>query len=364
MEDGPAKPWHVAFLVRDYPTALRTLGPTHFNGQIDQNFLDNLRATKERKILHFLGGDPPRRFLWVAFLVDAQTRLDAVSEALHRMNGLIDGASFWGDNERPEIGAFAWVGEISDDDLLIVSYGQQLWIEFLEQGGESRGAWEHRNRELQAHINPFFSLAIDLHSRAMTPLAQQIRYSMRMFRHGKHSGSWGVEFICKFCALEGLVCGDERGRKGEKLRTRLSALFRDNSPEFAGRIEKLWRYRSEAVHTARAFDSGGLTDGAALGVHIADIEHFFVGAVVFALQNLSSSDQVADLWAQVGDYTLPDFARIERPRDFPRYAVPMMEMPLPFGLKDGGIIVRRHLAAARAKYEEVNAPSGLETKRL
>ena len=109
---------------------------------------------------------------------------------------------------------------------------------------------------------------------------------MRMFRHGKQSGSWGVEFICKFCALEGLVCGDERFHKQEELKKRLVALFRDSSSEFTGQIAKLWSYRNGAVHTARAFDSGRLKEGAPLGVQIENIEYLFVGALVFAIEQL------------------------------------------------------------------------------
>jgi hypothetical protein len=349
--------WQIAFLVRDYPEELRTLGPAHFNGQIDETFLDLLRKTGERSILDFLGHDVANRFIWVAFEVDAESRLDAIAEARHRVEGLVDGASFWGDNEWPSISGFVWVGQADDPNLQIVLHHRQVWIEMLNTATESRAAWKQRNEELRTRVNRFFSLALDQHSRATTPLSRQIRHSMRMFRHGKHSGSWGVEFICKFCALEGLVCGDEQRRKGEKLRQRLAVLFRDSSVQFVERIEKLWRYRSEAVHTARAFDSGNLDDGAPLGVHLEEIEYFFAGVLVFALEQVVTVDDVTALWQNAGTYTLPDFARLQRPRDFPKYAVPNMEIPTRIQMAGGGAILKQHLTAARARFEAANAPT-------
>lgn len=351
------KSWQVAFLVRDYPEELRTLGPRHFNGRIDDTFLASLKKTGDRVVLDFLSQDAPTRFIWVGFAIDAESRLDAIAEARHRLEGLIDGASFWGDNEWPMISEFVWVGESGDTDLRIVLHRRQIWIEMLNTAEESRAAWNRRNEELRSRVNRFFGLALDLHSRAMTPLGRQVRHSMRMFRHGKHSGSWGVEFICKFCALEGLVCGDEKQRKGEKLKSRLAALFRDSTSQFSDRIEKLWRYRSEAVHTARAFDAGGLDDGAPLGVHLEAIEYFFVGALVFALERIAAADDVTTLWQQVSDYALPDFARTERPRDFPKYAVPNMEVGTHIRMQGGGELLRQHLTAARAEYELKNPAS-------
>ena len=354
--DKPTTVWQVAFLVRDFPAELRTLGPTHFNGTIDEHFLTQLRKLGEPSILEFLGPHTPKRFIWVAFSVEAENRLEAIGEARHRMEGLIDGASFWGDNVFPRISEFVWVGAADHPDLQIIHFHRQIWIEMPLAAPASNATWQERNRELQVRVNRFFGLALNQHSKSMTPLARQIRHSMRMFRHGRESGSWGVEFICKFCALEGLVCGDEQHDKAKKLKQRLVALFRDSSAEFVGRIRKLWEFRSGAVHTARAFDAGDLDDGAALGVHLEGIEHLFAGVLVFALEQIPDVNDVDALWRAVGGYCLPDFARLERPKDFPRYAVPQMELSTAVTMARGGDLLRKHLQAARAAYEAHNAP--------
>lgn len=354
MVSASKNTWHVAFLVRDFPVELRTLGPAHFSGNIDEAFLDALRKIGKPWILTFIDHRPASRFVWVGFHIEAGSRLDAIAEARHRMEGFIDGASFWGDNEWPVISEFVWLGQPNDPDLYIVQHHRQVWFELVTSPQDSRTEWKHRDDELRVRIIRFFGLALDQHSRSMTSLGRQIRHSMRMFRHGKHSGSWGVEFICKFCALEGLVCGDERYDKEKKLKKRLAALFRDRSNKFADRIAKLWRYRSEAVHSAKAFDAGGLDDGAPLGVHIEDIEHLFAGALVFALEHIDTVDEIATLWPVVERFTLPDFARLSRPRDFPKYAVTDMEMNTGVRMPGGGELLKHHLSAARARFESAN----------
>ncbi len=352
-KDTPADMWNVAFLVKDFPEALRTVGPAHFMSTIDEHFLEGLKKLprKEAAILNFIAHHSAKQFIWVGFKVDAPDKLSALAEAYHRMEGLIDGASFWGHNDTPAISETAWVGLADDPDMSLVVFRRQLWIEMVTAPNESALLWETRNKELRARVNRFFSLAIEQHTRSGVPLARQIRHSMRMFRHGKQSGSWGVEFICKFCALEGLVCGEERHGKHEKIKTRLSALFRDNSTEFTRRCTKLWEFRSDAVHTAKAFDAGSLNEGASLGIHIEQIEHLFVGVLVFALERLPTTETVADLWSGLGGYQLPDFARQNRPSDLPKYAAPNMEVSTGVRMGDGGNLFRKFIEMGRARYD-------------
>lgn len=349
-------PWNVAFLVRDFPAELRVVGPWHFMGTIDEPFVTQLKAVTQEQplILHFLGQHKPERFIWVGFRVEGERRLDAIAAARHRLEGLIDGASLWELNDSPEISGFAWVGPAEDANLSVALHHRQIWIEMVAAPSESAEAWRMRNDELRARVIRFFSFAIDQHSRANTPLARQVRYSMRMFRHGKQSGSWGVEFICKFCALEGLVCGDEKSKKRELLTKRLTTLFRDQSAEFVGEIDKLWDYRNNAVHTARAFDGGRMEDGAPLGVNIAGIEHLFAGALVFAIEHLVTSDSIADLWKQADTFQLPEFARLKRPKDLPLYAAPNFEVGIGVTMAGGGTMFRDFLRMGRLRYEEAN----------
>ena len=356
MERTEQLSWNVAFLVRDYPEELRTLGPNHFNCIIGEDFLDPIRkiGRAEHSILDFISSYPATRFIWVGFRVPGDDRLRALEEARHWMDGLVDGASFFGDNLFPEISDFAWVGRAESEDLGLVHYHRQIWIEQVTGADEGREIWKKRNEELRGRVLQFFALALDHHPKSKTPLPTQVRHSMRMFAHGKKTGSWGVEFICKFCALEGLVCGNETYGKAKKLERRLTALFQDDTSEFKDRLTKLWKYRSNAVHTARAFDSGSLDEGAPLGVHLEEVEQLFVGALVFALDKVATIDDVSQLWADVEKYVLPDFAKLRRPRDYPRYAVTDMEKYLGVRLWGGGKLFNEQLAKAVLSYDAAN----------
>lgn len=348
-------PWNVAFLVRDFPEELRTIGPLHFNCCFDESFLRPLRELGERQlsIKHFIGHYPADRFIWFGLRVPGERKVDGIAEARHRLEGMVDGAAVTPSNARPKISGFAWVGEAEGTDLDVVIYHQQGWADFLGSE-ESRTAWKQRNEELQTRIVKFYSIAVDMHSRSQTVLARQIRHSLRMFRHGQHSGSWGVEFICKFCALEGLVCGELKEKKQAALIQRLSSLFPETSRATAEMVSKLWKYRSAAVHTAQAFDAGCLDEGAPLGVHIAEIEHLFIASLVFALDRIYAANDVTQLWQGIADYSLPEFARLRRPNDLARIAVTEMELSLQIHLAGGGELFRKNLAKGHAAYDAAN----------
>jgi hypothetical protein len=48
---------------------------------------------------------------------------------------------------------------------------------------------------------------------SLTELRRQLAYSVKMFRQGIISGDPGIEYLCKFSALEGLVCGSQTKNK-------------------------------------------------------------------------------------------------------------------------------------------------------
>lgn len=353
---SPEVPWNVAFLVRDFPKELRTIGPQHFNGIIDEAFLKPLRdlGNEAAGIQHFLGHYSFDRFSWFGFRVTSDRRLDAITEANHRMAGLIDAVAICHPNAKPVISGFAWVGEGDEPNLQIVTYHLQGWADFIGTV-ESQTAWKRRDEELRTRVSRFNSLAIDFHSRSRTALARQIRHSLRMFRHGQHAGSWGVEFICKFCALEGLVCGELTEKKLATLVSHLTALFPESRDSTEAMVRKLWDFRSTAVHTAQAFDAGCLTEGGHLGVHIGEIEFLFTASLVFALERLYAAENVQQLWAGVSNYTLPDFARLRRPDDLARYAIKQMEIPMKLWLTGGGELFRKHLQMGKKAYDAANA---------
>jgi hypothetical protein len=269
-------------------------------------------------------------------------------------------------NAKPRISGFAWVGEADEPNLQVVIYHIQGWADFMGTP-ESRAVWKKRDEELRSRVGRFNSMAIDFHSRSQTKLARQVRHSLRMFRHGQHTGNWGVEFICKFCALEGLVCGEIVEKKLATLISRLCALFPASEGETEAMVRKLWKLRSAAVHTAQAFDAGCLKEGGHLGVHIGEIDFLFTGVLVFALERVYEAEDVQPLWAGVTGYSLPDFARLRRPDDLARHAIRQMEVPLEVWLSGGGDLFRKHLAMGKEAYKAanpgLNVPGAVRQKR-
>jgi hypothetical protein len=87
--------YNVAFLLRNYPPEMHVQGPDFFMGKVDELFLKPLRdlATKHQEIGLFVGTVPADQFVWVGVWVTADSRLNAIAEARHRVEGFVDACS-------------------------------------------------------------------------------------------------------------------------------------------------------------------------------------------------------------------------------------------------------------------------------
>lgn len=111
--------------------------------------------------------------------------------------------------------------------------------------------WRDRNKLVADYILGFVnSVAF---TDAPNDLTKQLAYSIKMFRCGIGCGSSGIEYLCKFSALEGLVCGPAKSDKAGLLKNRLSALAQSSWPKIATDIQRMWEERCEASHQALAF---------------------------------------------------------------------------------------------------------------
>ena len=65
MKTTGNKQWNVAFLVKDYPEEVRTVGPSHINGRIGEDFLGALRKLDPQgySILGFVDHCAASRFV-------------------------------------------------------------------------------------------------------------------------------------------------------------------------------------------------------------------------------------------------------------------------------------------------------------
>lgn len=359
-DQAPRVSYNVAFLVRNYPPEMHIQGPTSFMGRIDEAFIKPLRelAPKHSEIAMFVGANPAEQFTWVGIQLSAETRLNAVAEARHRVEGFVDAAALTIETAvTPTICDIIFVGLTGDPKLMLSRYHGDSWIHMVHGGNEGNEFWKDRSDRLRARLVSFYQLATDGHSKSVSDLGMQLRHSLRLFRHGVQTGCYGVEFICKFCALEGLVCGDIRHDKKRHLVQRLKALLPSEAASVGAKVEELWKYRSEAVHTARAFDSGPLDHGASLGVNLENLNRIFVAVVVFALDQIPNVDTVSDLWVRIGSYSLPPYAFAKRPDGMTQYALKNAEFELKIGSPTLGSLFESTLKTMRARVAQKQGPA-------
>jgi hypothetical protein len=121
-------------------------------------------------------------------------------------------------------------------------------------------------------------------------LAWQALHSAKLFRRGVESKSFGMEFFCKFAALENLVVGGESSLgKGERIRNRLTALVGDVLPHAESSISELWKRRHPLVHEARIEFIEEDPKAFPVHVHMETLNWLFQVTLVFLADHFGSA---------------------------------------------------------------------------
>jgi hypothetical protein len=311
--------WDVALFLKGYPAEFRFAAPHYF--------MCGVTATKLREIAHFARPqfpeaadffDPthPEQFSVFGFRGEADSQNAAVLFAQDCLAGIIDGLSVLLGHEQPVHAPLAILreGENADTQLGMLFGTQWTYIRTTDQEAEDR--WTNHRPELFKQLWPFFDVVAGLHARSDTALARQLSHSMKMYRQGASAVMEGVEFICKWTALEGLVCAGVQWRKFEALKKRLPSLFPTRQQEIGTMVTNLWKARNEAVHEARAFRSPHVTNSHPLVGPIGNVDELFLGVATFAIAQLQNVDSVEALWDTASTFVLPDFAKHIRPGRF------------------------------------------------
>ena len=130
-----------------------------------------------------------------------------------------------------------------------------------------------------------------------------------------------MEYLCKFSALEGLVCGPARNKKERLLTTRLKALFAPSARNVPADVAALWDMRCEASHQAKAFHDDSVPDSKPIQLSIVTLEYYLTGVLVFTLDHVGQVTSIDELWSMQQKYKLPDYALLERPQDMPKIPI-------------------------------------------
>jgi hypothetical protein len=245
----------------------------------------------------------------------------ATRKAWQTLSGIVDGYALFLDAAPPKICPYFILREGNSADASLRSYAHEgTWLTMHPKEALSERRWEEVKYQHSQRLLKLFDIAAAEAAQLKPPLFHQILYSVRMFRHGAAAEVFGIQFLCKFSALEGLVCGSETSNKKQLLRDRLGPLFRKVPALNRSQIDTLWELRCTASHQAKAFEFEDDPDLVNHAIHIESLDRFFRGVLVFALDHFDKVTTVNELWRNLGSYELPDYAVEERPRDMPRYA--------------------------------------------
>jgi hypothetical protein len=249
----------------------------------------------------FFDPKQPEQFTAFGFRGEAEDQQDAIDRALECLDGFIDGASLLLGHELPRLGP-VMIREGDEDDAGLCMVFDAQWT-YFDSHDESSRAWAEQSAQIFKQLWPFFDVVAGVHTRRATPLAQQLLYSMKMYRRGASASMDGVEFICKWSALEGLVSVGAHPKR-QKLVERLEALFPDRKAEMSTTVGKLWDVRNNAVHEARV---SGVAES------IQQVDELFLGVSIFAIAHLDRADALEQLWAFAPTFQVPSFAKQTRP---------------------------------------------------
>lgn len=225
-------------------------------------------------------------------------------------------------------------GDLPDSQIVRAAAPQ--WIFMQSNKEEATSLWKDRNAKLFDSINPFLDIASGAHPRGDTPLCRQLLYSMKMFRWGKTVGDFGLEFVCKWSALEGLVCGGESSGKKQLLTSRIPLLFPNAISTTQSAVERLWKFRHEAVHEARAFHSDNLHDSPPFAVEMDEVELFFRAVFVFALSFVDTAATVKDLCSNTIGFSTPPEVLQKRPHELARFPASNILLKSDLSIKGSG----------------------------
>jgi hypothetical protein len=328
--------WDLVFFLKGYPARYRFGDANYFMIGVDADELGRLAKVEEEaepKTTAFFDPEKPEQFTAFGFRGEADDQQAAIDRALQCLQGFLDGASLLLGHESPRIGP-VMIREGDRDDARLCLLMDAQWT-YMDSHDETSRAWSEQSAQVFKHLWPFFDVVAAVHDRSVTPLAEQLVYSMKMYRRGATASLDGVEFICKWSALEGLVSVGEYPKR-RKIVERLEALFRDRQAEISVLVEKLWKIRNNAVHEARP---GQVAEP------IQRVDELFLGVAVFAIAHLNRANSLDELWSFAPTFAVPAFAKNTRPG---RWRILGGTMPTATS-QYGGKVIEAHFAAhARA----------------
>ena len=332
----------IVFFVRDLPEGFLLHDKNaFFMTAIDPGFEQILiRDTKQiSELAIFLQPRKGSKVYCVGFRNDVEDESAAIERAWTGLQGILDAFAFVIERRLPEVCAVIQVRENDGQDAQLKVYRSNFWAHFHHPNSDSNEKWKERQKSLSNRLLRLVDIVSGRSSAHQNDLAYQLTYSSRMFSCGANSGTVGVEYLCKFSALEGLVCGPATANKRKLISERLTVLFSESERNVDADITELWDVRCEASHQAKAFYNCSIPDSNWIQAEVVLVEFYLVGMLVFALDNIEKAKTVDELWKNVRGYVLPTYALLERPADMPKLIVSKFIIPTPISVPGAGAFI-------------------------
>jgi hypothetical protein len=230
---------------------------------------------------------------------------DGFAAAFGRLSSILDGYTFLTEDTTPEVSPLVLIRERDERDAYVKLFSHRATVRWGKPSEDATSAWRERKNMLMQRWLVFFD-SVTGDAGIETEIVKQLGLSARMFRHGQRAVAYDVEYLCKFTALEGLVCGSRKNGHRQLLTTRLPLLFK-TWPGLDEEVKRLWGFRCAASHQGNSSHSQ-------MSTLIQPVEKLTLGVMVFALDNLKEAKTTDELWNRVSSYTLPDQLTIDHPQ--------------------------------------------------
>jgi hypothetical protein len=263
--------------------------------------------------------DKERHYVFLTSIrVEAPTAHKAIFKAHNRLDTYIDSIAVAGFCV-PAVCSVLVIRQANEPNAEIMEFHRDRWLEGKPATTTERESWTKRSDEIMQHLLPVLSQLVEKAPDDHNELAWRALYSARLFRRGIESRNFGVEFFCKFAALENLVVGGDTSNKGEKLKRRLSALVGDLLPNAASEIVELWKRRHPLVHEARLEFVDEDPEAFPVHIHMETLDWLCQVTFVFLSDHFGAVGTLADLWKQAEGYEIPATVCDTRPKEIARF---------------------------------------------
>ncbi len=284
--------YDVIFFLGGVPSELMIRDKHLLIATIQESFRDSLNKLGESvpEFQRWITRWP--RYAMAVFRYDVSDREEAFERAYEALAGICDVYSLLLDNAVPSICPVVKIrkGEALDATIHCFSKGQSRVTSHSADGATEK-RWKARREKLLGRFLQLFDVLGNADARlSSTEIGHQLKLSLKMFSHGCRASNVGIEFLCKFSALEGLVCGGVQNQKQKLLKERLGPLF-TNVPSVDTLIARLWKLRCEASHQSKAFTDEFVQAN-------VDVEFLLMGTVDFMVSHLNQANTIEDVWSR------------------------------------------------------------------